>query len=44
MDSSEYDKMYCLEEANWWYVGRRDLVLKMAARLDNGLSGKPIPR
>jgi len=41
MDLSEYDKMYRLEEANWWYIGRRDLFLKMAARFDNGLSGKP---
>ena len=37
MDPSEYDKMYRLEEVNWWYVGRRNLVLKMAARFDNGL-------
>ena len=42
MDPSEYDKMYRLEEANWWYLGRRNLVLKMAARFDNGLSGKPL--
>ena len=42
MDPSEYDKMYRLEEVNWWYVGRRNLVLKMAARFDNGLSGKPL--
>ena len=42
MDTSEYDKMYRLEEANWWYLGRRDLVLKMAARFDNGHSGKPL--
>jgi SAM-dependent methyltransferase len=42
MDPSEYDKMYRLEEANWWYVGRRDLVLKMAAQVDNGLSDKPL--
>jgi SAM-dependent methyltransferase len=42
MDPSEYDKMYRLEEANWWYVGRRDMVLRMAARFGNGLSGKPL--
>ena len=42
MDPSEYAKMCRLEEANWWYLGRRDLVLKMAARFDNGLSGKPL--
>ena len=42
MDPSEYDKMYSLEEANWWYVGRRNLVMKMAARADDGLSEKPL--
>jgi SAM-dependent methyltransferase len=42
MDPSEYDKMYSLEEANWWYAGRRDLVMKVAARADNGLLETPL--
>ena len=42
MDPSEYDKMYSLEEANWWYVGRRDLVMKLAARFVNRLPEKPL--
>jgi SAM-dependent methyltransferase len=33
MNSLEYDKMYQLEESNWWYAGRRDLVLKMADQI-----------
>lgn len=42
MDLSEYDKMYRLEDTNWWYSGRRDLVLKMMTRTDVYLSGKPL--
>ncbi len=42
MDPSEYDKMYSLEGANWWYAGRRDMVMKLAARSHNGLSEKPL--
>jgi SAM-dependent methyltransferase len=42
MDPSEYDKMYSLEEANWWYSGRRDLVLNTATRIDKVLLGKPL--
>lgn len=34
MDLQEYDKMYHLEETNWWYTGRRDLVLKIVAQID----------
>lgn len=41
MDASEYDKMYHLEESNWWYASRRDLVLKMIALIDNSLLEKP---
>jgi SAM-dependent methyltransferase len=42
MYPSEYEKMYRLEEENWWYAGRTDLVLKMAHRFDNGLSRRPL--
>lgn len=42
MEPCEYDKMYHLEEANWWYSGRRDLVLNMAALVDNATLGKPL--
>lgn len=28
MNFSEYKKMYQLEESNWWYAGRRDLIIK----------------
>lgn len=40
MDASEYDKMYRLEDANWWYASRRDLVLGMVSQMVNALSGK----
>jgi SAM-dependent methyltransferase len=40
MDSSEYDKMYQLEETNWWYSGRRRLILKAVARLHKKHSDK----
>jgi SAM-dependent methyltransferase len=33
VDALEYDKMYRLEESNWWYAGRRDIVLKIADRI-----------
>lgn len=33
MDAFEYDKMYRLEETNWWYAGRRDAVLKIGASI-----------
>jgi ubiquinone/menaquinone biosynthesis C-methylase UbiE len=42
MDSLEYDKMYQLEESNWWYAGRRDLVLKMADKLSKAFTEKPM--
>ena len=40
MDSSEYEKMYQLEEANWWYSGRRGLVLSEVARLHKRFPNK----
>lgn len=40
MDSSEYDKMYQLEETNWWYSGRRRLILKVVAELYKNYSDK----
>lgn len=40
MNSLEYDKMYQLEESNWWYVGRRDLVLKMADQISKDFPEK----
>lgn len=42
MDASEYNKMYHLEEANWWYAGRRDLVLNVAGRINKSISEKPL--
>ena len=32
MDSAEFDKMFEVEESNWWYRGRRDLVLGWVER------------
>jgi len=40
MDSTEYDKMYLLEETNWWYSGRRGLILKAVAQLRKRFSDK----
>lgn len=40
MDSSEYDKMYQLEETNWWYSGRRRLILKVVAQIHKKYSDK----
>lgn len=44
MDALEYDKMYRLEESNWWYAGRRDIVLKIADQIKNSgyLAEKPM--
>jgi len=42
MEPYEYDKMYRLEERNWWYAGRRDQVLKIAARINKDISGRPL--
>jgi len=41
MDSSEYEKMYQLEVANWWYAGRRALALNIFAKI-YGVSEKTI--
>src|SRR5579872_1235395 len=27
MNSEEYERMYCLEDSYWWFVGRHDLAL-----------------
>ncbi len=32
MDTAEYDKMFEVEETNWWYRGRRALVSKWVRR------------
>jgi SAM-dependent methyltransferase len=40
MDSTEYNKMYLLEETNWWYSARRGLILRVVSRLQSGLSYK----
>lgn len=32
MDTAEFDKMFEVEERNWWYRGRRALVSKWVAR------------
>jgi SAM-dependent methyltransferase len=42
MNSSEYDKMYQLEELNWWYASRRDLVLNIADKLSKSFTVKPV--
>jgi SAM-dependent methyltransferase len=40
MDSTEYNKMYLLEETNWWYSGRRWLILKAVGQLHKRFSDK----
>ena len=42
MEFSEYEKMRSLEENNWWYVGRRDLVLSFIAQIRNGFFRGPL--
>lgn len=33
MQATEYDKMYQIEEDNWWYVGRRELLLEIVNQI-----------
>jgi len=37
MESTEYDKMYRIEEGNWWYVGRRELLLRIVNQIKTDL-------
>jgi SAM-dependent methyltransferase len=38
VDALEYDKMYRLEESNWWYAGRREIVLKIVDQIKHSES------
>lgn len=40
MNADEYGRMYALEDAYWWFVGRRSLALSL---LDRALSGRTAP-
>ena len=41
MDTAEFDKMFEVEETNWWYRGRRHLVEKWVKRRHQEL-GRPL--
>lgn len=42
MDLLEYEKMYQLEESNWWYTGRRNLIIKAIGKFLNGSGDKQL--
>jgi ubiquinone/menaquinone biosynthesis C-methylase UbiE len=42
MRDEEYEKMYRFEEKNWWYQGRRELVLDIIHRIKINFNDKQI--
>ncbi|HWQ19577.1 MAG TPA: class I SAM-dependent methyltransferase [Methanotrichaceae archaeon] len=36
MKAEEYEKMYRIEEANWWYKGRRELAVEILSGIKQG--------
>ncbi|MFQ3678416.1 MAG: class I SAM-dependent methyltransferase, partial [Fimbriimonadaceae bacterium] len=35
MNPAEYDRMFALEEHYWWFVGRRNLALRLVLEFDD---------
>ncbi len=34
MEAAEYEKMYDSEEDNWWFQGRRELILDILKKIN----------
>lgn len=42
MNFLEYKKMYQLEESNWWYTGRRNLIIKAVGKFQDESGDKTL--